>query len=92
MILGVMKTKNPYISEEIKLQKNDVLVMYTDGISEAMNKRGEEFSEKKLEKLALSLSNKSAEHILNEINLEVQKFVSGNIQSDDITMIVIKVK
>ena len=92
MILGVMKTKNPYISEEIKLQKNDVLVMYTDGISEAMNKRGEEFSEKKLEKLALSLSNKSAEHILNEINLEVQNFVSGNIQSDDITMIVIKVK
>ena len=92
MILGVMKTKSPYISEEIKLQKNDVLVMYTDGISEAMNKRGEEFSEEKLEKLALSLSNKSAEQILNEINQEVQNFVSGNIQSDDITMIVIKVK
>jgi len=66
--------------------------MYTDGISEAMNKRGEEFSEEKLEKLALSLSSKSAEKILNEINLEVQNFVSGNLQSDDITMVVIKVK
>ncbi|HQF43832.1 MAG TPA: SpoIIE family protein phosphatase, partial [Ignavibacteriaceae bacterium] len=44
IILGVMKTLMPYNSELIQLQKDDVLVLFTDGISEAMNKKGEEFS------------------------------------------------
>ena len=45
MILGVMKTIMQYRSEKIQLMKDDVIVMFTDGISEAMNKKGEEFSD-----------------------------------------------
>jgi phosphoserine phosphatase RsbU/P len=92
MILGIMKTVIPYIPEEIKLEKDDILLMYTDGISEAMNKNDEEFSEERLEKLLLSISDNSAEQILKTISQEVHKFTAGNPQSDDLTMIVLKVK
>ncbi len=92
MILGVMKTTIPYRSEKIKLIKDDVLVMFTDGISEAMNKKGEEFSDESLEKLSLELAGGTSENIMNKIQSEVQKFTNGANQSDDLTLVVIKVK
>lgn len=92
IILGVMKTFTSYKSETVQLKSDDVLILFTDGISEAMNKNGEEFSDEALEKLALSLSGKPAEEILQEIKNEVQHFAEGAPQSDDITLVVIKVK
>lgn len=92
MILGVMKTLMPYKSESIQLEKDDVLVMFTDGISEAMNRKGEEFSDERLERFAKEIVNESANNILNRIQTEVQKFTDGANQSDDITLVVVKVK
>ncbi|MBK6912793.1 MAG: SpoIIE family protein phosphatase [Ignavibacteriales bacterium] len=92
MILGVMKTIMPYNTETLQLQKDDVLVLFTDGISEAMNAGGEEFSDQKLEKLAKEISNLSTIEILDNIKSEVQKFTAGAVQSDDITLMIIKVK
>ena len=57
-----------------------------------MNKKGEEFSDEKLEKTALKLTGESADNILNGIKNEVRNFAAGAPQSDDITMLVIKVK
>ena len=92
IILGVMKTVVPYIFEEVELKKDDVIILYTDGVSEAMNLNNEEYSEEKLQEVAESLINKTAEEILNGIKEDVQIFTQGNVQSDDITMIVIKVR
>jgi sigma-B regulation protein RsbU (phosphoserine phosphatase) len=92
IILGVMKTMFPYISEKIQLKKDDVLILFTDGVSEAMNRKGEEFSDVKLESLALKLSGKTAKEILSEIKTDVQNFSAGAAQSDDITLMIIKVK
>lgn len=92
IIFGVIKTISPYISEEIALKENDTIIMFTDGVSEAMNKFGEEFSDKHLEEIALKVSNKSSEDILEEIRREVLYFTSGAVQSDDITLMIIKVK
>ena len=92
MILGVMKTLMQYRSEKIQLMKDDIIRMFTDGISEAMNKKSEEFSDEALEKLSLEMANASAEAILKGIQNEVQKFTDGAHQSDDITLVVIKVK
>ena len=91
MIFGVMKTFIPYIFEEVELKKDDVLILYTDGVSEALNLQFEEYSEQRLEKVAKSLMQKSANEILNGIKEDVQIFTQGNLQSDDITMIVLKV-
>lgn len=92
IILGVMKTMIPYQSETIQLKKDDLIVLFTDGISEAMNKNGEEFSDEKLENLCLNLAEKSASEISAVIQNEVSKFAFGTIQSDDITIMVIKAK
>jgi sigma-B regulation protein RsbU (phosphoserine phosphatase) len=92
IILGVMNTVVPYIFEEVELKKNDVIILYTDGVSEAMNLKNEEYSEEKLREVAKSLVNKTADEILNGIKEDVQIFTQGNTQSDDITMIVIKVR
>ena len=92
IILGVMRTVVPYIFEEVELKKDDVIILYTDGISEAMNLKNEEYSEEKLQEIAESLVDKTAEEILNGIKEDVQIFTQGNVQSDDITMIVIKVR
>lgn len=91
MILGVMKTLMPYEAETINLESDDILVLFTDGVSEAMNSSGEEYSDIKLENKSIELSGKSANEILNGIKDDVQNFASGNSQSDDITMIVLKV-
>ena len=92
IILGVMKTMIPYSSEKLQLEKDDVIVLFTDGVSEAMNQSGEEFSDERLEKLSLSLAEKSAAEISSAIQNEVSKFAYSTVQSDDITLMVIKVK
>jgi sigma-B regulation protein RsbU (phosphoserine phosphatase) len=92
IILGVMKSIIPYLSETVQLVKNDVIVLFTDGVSEAMNQNGEEFSDERLEKLSISLAEKPAVEISNIIQNEVNKYAFGTVQSDDITLMVIKVK
>jgi sigma-B regulation protein RsbU (phosphoserine phosphatase) len=92
IILGVVETTIPYVSESVNLQSNDVIILFTDGISEALNPQGEEYSDEKLEETALRLSSGSATEILNGIKKEVHDYAKGAPQSDDITMVVIKVK
>lgn len=90
MILGLMKTMIPYESESLTLEPGDALILFTDGITEAMNKNKEEFSDERLEKLAVNSADKSAKDILEMIRREVVKHVNGAEQSDDITLMVIK--
>ena len=92
MILGVMKTAVPYLSEKIQLQSGDTLIMFTDGVTEAMDKNRNEFSDERLEQLAVKLYTKSAPEIISSIQSEIQNFSSGTVQSDDITLMVIKVR
>ncbi|MGA7721120.1 MAG: GAF domain-containing SpoIIE family protein phosphatase [Ignavibacteriaceae bacterium] len=91
IILGVMKTMLPYSSENIQLKKNDVIVLFTDGVTEAKNMLDEEFSDEKLEALAVQSANLSSKEILEIIKEDVKAFAQGAPQSDDITVVVIKV-
>ncbi len=92
IILGVMKTFTPYNSEIVQLQKDDLIVFFTDGVSEAKNISDEEFSDERLEALALHVADKSAEEILKVIQKEIYAFSKDTPQSDDITLIILKVK
>jgi len=87
-----VETTIPYLSESVTLKTDDVIILFTDGISEALNDQEEEFSDERLEEIALKLSSGSATEILEGIKHEVQNFTEGASQSDDITMVVIKVK
>jgi len=92
IIFGVVESTTPYSSETLYLQSDDVLVLFTDGISEAMNKREEEYSDERLEETAIRLASGTANEVLEGIKKEVYEFANGAPQSDDITMVVIKVK
>lgn len=92
IILGVMKTFTPYISETIQLEKDDVIILFTDGITEAKNVNDDEFSDEKLETLAVNLAGFSPDRIMEYIKESVQDFSAGTHQSDDITLMVLKLK
>lgn len=92
IILGVMKTFTPYESPTISLEKDDIIVLFTDGITEAMNKHGEEFSDERLEELVLKSSHLCVEEIAENIKNSVRDFAAGTLQSDDITLLVVKIK
>lgn len=92
MILGVVKTITPYLSETMELQSGDLLVLYTDGVTEAMNKQMEEFTEARLEEIVRNIHDKPASDILLDIRKAVELFADGANQSDDITLMIIRVK
>lgn len=92
MILGVMETTIPYESETLELNSNDKIFLFTDGITEAMNKEQEEYSDERLEKFVVGLSEENAESALDKVSSDVAKFTEGAEQSDDITCLVINVK
>lgn len=91
MILGVMPTVIPYKSESVQLKKGDRIIFYTDGITEAMNKDGLEYSEERLEKLCLMHELSGSKDTLDLILKDVKEHADGAAQSDDITAMVIKV-
>lgn len=91
IILGVMKNAIPYESELINLKKDDVIVFFTDGITEAKDKNDNEFTEAKLEEISLKLAPGTALEIVSAIQSEVQNFAFGTLQSDDITLVVLKI-
>ncbi len=90
MIYGVMKTMAPYIAEEIEMQRGDVLVMFTDGVTEAKNSADDEYSDERLESLVKQSVKKPAKQIVEEILDDVHRYVNGFAQSDDITIVVLK--
>ena len=85
-------TKNSLESIEEKLYPNDILFLYTDGITEAMNIDYEQFTEAELQKTLNSLENPKATELTKDIYSCVEKHANGAPQSDDITMLAIKFK
>jgi sigma-B regulation protein RsbU (phosphoserine phosphatase) len=92
IILGVMKTFAQYESPTISLEKDDLIVLFTDGITEAMNIAGQEYSDEKLEELVIKYSDLNASEVCEIIKNSVQEHAAGTIQSDDITLLIVKVK
>jgi sigma-B regulation protein RsbU (phosphoserine phosphatase) len=79
-----------YTSGEVELKPGDLLVGYTDGISEAMNPAEEEWGEERmLEQLKVCYGT-SAREILDFIVARADEFAAGAKQHDDMTMIVVK--
>ncbi|MFQ5677653.1 MAG: PP2C family protein-serine/threonine phosphatase, partial [bacterium] len=75
----------------IPLEPDDVYVFYTDGISEAMNKNGDEFGEDRLRNVIAENGHCSAKDLIAKTTREIMKFSGNTEQHDDITMVVVKV-
>jgi sigma-B regulation protein RsbU (phosphoserine phosphatase) len=81
-----------YREEEITLEAGDVLYLYTDGVTEAMNKNMELFSEARLLETLIKHGDKVPTELLPAIKREIDAFAQGAEQADDITMLALKVK
>jgi len=82
--------KETFRTENVLMKAGDVLLLYTDGISEATNEQGEFYGEERVVELLRSLRTLSAKEITVRILDEVQRFNSLGTQSDDKTVVTIK--
>lgn len=90
VILGAMPSLMPYESDEIELNSGDLLVCFTDGVTEAMDPgQTEEYEEHRLIECVKNHIDKNSEDIIDEVIRDINRF-SDNIQYDDITMIVLR--
>jgi sigma-B regulation protein RsbU (phosphoserine phosphatase) len=87
--VGVMED-SVFESKKTILKSNDVIFLYTDGVTEAMNPENNQFSNERLRDCLVSLKDKNIEDIIHGVRQEVSVFTQGNIQSDDITMLAVK--
>jgi phosphoserine phosphatase RsbU/P len=77
-------------TENFLMKKGDVLVLYTDGVSDATNESGDFYGEQRLIQRIIEHRNRSAKEITGLILEDVQKFNSLGTESDDKTVVTIK--
>ncbi|HKP73285.1 MAG TPA: SpoIIE family protein phosphatase, partial [Pyrinomonadaceae bacterium] len=81
-----------YEEEMIQLQSGDLLVAYTDGVTEALSPGGEEFGEERLRDLLTAAPHLSAEEMRDRVVRDVQTWSAGAPQHDDLTFVIFKLK
>ena len=89
IVLGCMETF-PFTEEKITLKPGEILLIYSDGITEAVNSDNEEFGESKLVEVMMKNQALSAEKMVERIISTVQEYTGDSPQTDDITLIIIK--
>jgi sigma-B regulation protein RsbU (phosphoserine phosphatase) len=88
-VVGLLETF-PYQQGSVYLGIDDILVAYTDGISEAMNSADEEWGEDCLMKTVEACGGLNAQQVLDRIFKDADTFVAGAKQHDDMTLVVLR--
>ena len=88
-ILGITEDYK-YKKQSLFLTKGDTLFLYTDGVTEAINKEEKQYSPERLKKVLEEIKNNSVNQIENKIKADINEFAAKNPQFDDLTMLVLK--
>lgn len=80
----------PYEKGRAELAPGDILVVFTDGVSESWDDKDEEFGEERLGKVVQENADLSAADLLDKILAEVDRHTKGDRPSDDRTLIIVK--
>jgi sigma-B regulation protein RsbU (phosphoserine phosphatase) len=89
-VVGLLESYT-YQQGSVGLTNGDILVAYTDGISEAMNAAAEEWGQECLEETIQRCKGLQAQEILQSVFAAADKFVAGASQHDDMTLVVLRV-
>jgi len=89
VILGILE-EIPIEEGRIDLAPGDCLVLYTDGVTEAVNPAGEMFGEERLRDLVALHAAGSAADLRDRIAEALADFIAGAEQADDVTCLVVK--
>ena len=87
--IGIIEDIKKYLSDVlVPINKGDIILLFTDGVTEAANRDGKLFGEKRLEQALIKHSHLELEDILEKIARDVREFQEK--QDDDITLVLIK--
>ncbi|HXS09938.1 MAG TPA: anti-sigma factor antagonist [Candidatus Krumholzibacteria bacterium] len=78
--------------EKVRLKKDDMLVIYTDGVTEAMNERREQYGEERLIQMVKEYAFLPPTEFIEKLDGDIKKFTGEYPQSDDITVVAVKEK
>lgn len=90
IVIG-MFPQTQYQEASVDLQSGDVLIAFTDGVTEALNPAEEEFGEERLKTLLLEVAPLSVQEMTSRISRELRSWIADADQHDDLTFIVMKV-
>ena len=90
--IGINGIEHNYLDFEITMKSGDILILYTDGLTETMNIHREDFGKSSVQALLQRNHKKSAQEILDIIIKKLNEHSAGAPRSDDITTIIIKRK
>ena len=76
-----------YGESTLKMAPGDVILVFTDGVTEAMDTDDNLYGDERLHQVMTSAPDCSARTIVNAVNASVEEFAAGAEQADDITMI-----
>ncbi|MFN8005514.1 MAG: SpoIIE family protein phosphatase [Terriglobia bacterium] len=88
-VLGILP-EVVYTEESVRVEKGDIAVFYSDGVTEANNPQGEEFGEKRLAEYVQMVRHQSADEILQELTRSLQNWVGDGVAHDDMTLVVVR--
>lgn len=77
--------------EEVALRSGDVVLLYTDGVTEATNPRGEEFGRERLAGLLAQNTARSSGDLVSALRQGLKDFIGEAALADDVTMVICKV-
>ena len=89
IMVGVIEDA-PFAKDKVWLQPGDLVLIYSDGVTEALDADDEEFGELRLKHLVSAHRRAPAAQIVDQIITAVQEFAGDTPQSDDITIVAIK--
>jgi serine phosphatase RsbU (regulator of sigma subunit) len=81
---------NPLQAHDIPLQPGDLIVYYTDGLTDAENQHGEYYGEARLEQAVKEAAGQSADDVLKHIVNQVEIFCDGTPPFDDLTLVIVR--
>ncbi|GAB1471358.1 hypothetical protein MASR2M66_22360 [Chloroflexota bacterium] len=76
----------------IKLAAGDTLILYTDGLADCRNPKGEAYGLERIKTTLSGLSNQTAQQVCNVLLETLQIYEDGSKQDDDVTLLVVKAK
>ena len=88
-VLGLVE-KSIYGGGRLVLDSGETIVLYTDGVTEAMNPAGKFFSEQRLESILIQSKFASAQEQIEQVTNQITLFAAGADQADDITALAIR--
>lgn len=78
-----------YTTQEIQLQPDSTIFLYTDGLTEAMDQEHKQFGLDRVEKILSTLTDENPEKVLQKVTEAMHEFVKDAEQSDDLTMLAV---